>query len=53
MVVHAWIAENRGKNGKGYELVLLNKSKNRVWLKSISKENVKELKNISVEIQEG
>lgn len=53
MVIHAWIAENRGKNREGHELVLLSKSKNRVWTKSISKENVKELGKIGVKIEEG
>jgi len=45
-----WIAENRGKNRNGYELVIL--SKREVWLKTISKKDVKRLKELGVKIRD-
>jgi hypothetical protein len=51
MKAKVWIAENRGKNHNGYELVVLNNRE--VWLKTISKKDVKRLKEIGIEIEEG
>jgi len=64
--VRVWIAENRGKNHNGYELVIyktksvMDKKTKKVthavgetWVKKISKKDVKLLKELKIEIEEG
>lgn len=57
MDIKAWIAENRGKNRNGYELVLIcKKTKNSpewVFLKRISRGDVRKLEKIGIMIEEG
>lgn len=45
------VAENRGKNRNGYELVILKRGE--VWTKKITKRDVKNLENLGIEINEG
>ena len=50
MTPQVWVAENKGKNHNGYELVVM---KDRdVWLKTISKKDVKKLEKLGVKMRE-
>lgn len=56
MKYFVWIAENRGKNKNGFELVIVRskpKKNKKVWTRKITRKNVEELKEINVEIEEG
>mgnify|MGYP001568371643 CR=1 FL=1 len=53
MSIKVWVAENRGKNGKGHDLVVYNNRNGVTLCKPITKADLRTLLEAKVKILEG